>query len=88
MTHFTQRDRTTASSISAGKYKVVYITPQRLFSGAIQPDHLALPVIGIEGQNFRNSDFNPSKNGKTTKKVSKVVEYVVVYRSFPFPCAL
>ena len=36
----TQRDHTTASSISAGKYKVVYLTPERLFPGGIQPDHL------------------------------------------------
>ena len=33
----------------------------------------------------RNSDFHPSKKRKTTKKVSKVVEYVVVYKPFPFP---
>ena len=31
----------------------------------------------------RNSDFHPSKKRKTTKKVSKVVEYVLVYMSFP-----
>ena len=31
----------------------------------------------------RNSNFHPSKKRKTTKKVSKVVEYVVVYKPFP-----
>ena len=30
-----------------------------------------------------NSDFHPSKKRKTTKKVSKVVDYVLVYKPFP-----
>ena len=40
----TKRDHTTASSISAGKYKAVYLTPERLFPGGIQPDHLFLSL--------------------------------------------
>ena len=30
----------------------------------------------------RNSDFHPPKKRKTTKEVSKVVEYVLVYKPF------
>ncbi len=36
----TQRDHTTAVGISAGEYKVVYVTPERLFPGGSQPDYL------------------------------------------------
>ena len=36
----TQKDHTIAVGISAGEYKVVYVTPERLFPGGSQPNYL------------------------------------------------
>ena len=40
----TQRDHTIAIGISAGEYKVVYMTPERLFPGGGQPDNFFQPL--------------------------------------------